>query len=66
MRAVRVPLQLTETQARALERSLLTNHGVVVPVTTHGKSHWLRVSAQLYNTLRDYQRLADAMAAIIG
>ena len=66
MRAVRVPLQLTETQARALERSLLTDHGVVVPVTTHGKSHWLRVSAQLYNTPRDYERLADAMAAIIG
>jgi isopenicillin-N epimerase len=66
MRVVRVPLQLTETQARALERSLLADHGVVVPVTMHGSSHWLRVSAQLYNTLRDYERLADAMTTVTG
>jgi isopenicillin-N epimerase len=58
-----VPLRdpLTEPEARALERRLLAEHGVVVPVTEHGGWRWLRLSAQLYNTLGDYERLADAL-----
>jgi hypothetical protein len=35
--------------------------GVVVPVTNLGGWRWLRVSAQLYNTLNDYERLAGAV-----
>jgi selenocysteine lyase/cysteine desulfurase len=34
---------------------------VVVPVTDHGGWQWLRLSAQLYNTPADYERLADAL-----
>jgi isopenicillin-N epimerase len=61
MRLVPLPAALTETEARALEARLLAEHGVVVPVTSHGGWRWLRVSAQLYNTLEDYERLAGAL-----
>jgi isopenicillin-N epimerase len=60
MRLVRLPRPLTEADARALERRLLADHRVVVPVTFHGGWQWLRLSAQLYNTPDDYERLADA------
>jgi isopenicillin-N epimerase len=62
MRLVRLPEVLDERGARALEDRLLEKHRVVVPVTNHGGWQWLRVSAQLYNTLADYERLADALA----
>jgi isopenicillin-N epimerase len=61
MRLVPLPRSLSESDARALERRLL-DLGVVVPVTFHGGWRWLRLSAQLYNTLSDYERLADALA----
>ncbi len=61
MRLVPLPTPLTEAQARALETRLLEEHGVVVPVTSHGGWRWLRLSAQLYNTLEDYERLAGAL-----
>jgi len=61
MRLVPLPAALTEADARALEHSLLAERGVVVPVTCHGGWRWLRVSAQLYNTLSDYERLAAAL-----
>jgi selenocysteine lyase/cysteine desulfurase len=61
MRLVPLPEPLTEVEARALETRLLDEHGVVVPVTSHGGWRWLRVSAQLYNMLQDCERLADAL-----
>jgi isopenicillin-N epimerase len=61
MRLVPLPAALSESDARALERRLLAEHAVVVPVTDHGGWRWLRVSAQLYNTLSDFERLADAL-----
>lgn len=61
MRLVPLPAPLTEAEARALERRLMADHGVVVPVTFLGGWRWLRLSAQLYNTLSDYERLADAL-----
>jgi isopenicillin-N epimerase len=63
MRLVPLPAPLTEAGARALESRLLEHHRVVVPVTSHGGWQWLRVSAQLYNTLADYERLADALVS---
>ncbi len=63
MRLVPLPAPLAESGARGLETLLLENHGVVVPATYHGGWRWLRVSAQLYNTLTDYERLADALRA---
>jgi isopenicillin-N epimerase len=61
MRLVALPGPLTDDQARALESRLLAEHRVVVPVTYHGGWRWLRLSAQLYNTPADYERLADAV-----
>jgi isopenicillin-N epimerase len=61
MRLVPLPAPLTEADARALETWLLAEHGIVVPVTNHGGWRWLRLSAQVYNTLADYERLADAL-----
>jgi isopenicillin-N epimerase len=62
MRLVQLPRELTEAGARALETRLLEEHGVVVPATYHGGWRWLRLSAQLYNTISDYERLAAALA----
>lgn len=61
MRLVPLPEPLTEAGARALETRLMEHYRVVVPATNHGGWRWLRVSAQLYNTLDDYERLADAL-----
>jgi isopenicillin-N epimerase len=63
LRLVQLPAPLAEADARALERRLLEQHGVVVPVTYHGGWRWLRLSAQLYNTIADYERLAGALTA---
>ncbi len=65
MRLVPLPRPLSESDARALERRLLDLR-VVVPVTYHGGWRWLRLSAQLYNSLSDYERLADSLAAGAG
>jgi isopenicillin-N epimerase len=65
MRLVALPQALSEGDARALERRLL-DLGVVVPVTDHGGWRWLRLSAQLYNTPGDYERLADSFAVRPG
>jgi isopenicillin-N epimerase len=64
MRLVPLLVPLSEAEARALERRLLAEHGVVVPVTCHGGWRWLRLSAQLYNSLSDYERLADALGRL--
>ncbi len=63
MRLVPLPRPLAEHHARALERRLL-DLGIVVPVTYHGGWRWLRLSAQLYNTIGDYERLADTLAVM--
>jgi len=61
MRLAGLPWQLTDAHAKELERRLLEQERVVVPVTSHAGAHWLRVSAQLYNSPGDYERLADAL-----
>ena len=65
MRLVRLPRPVEEADARELERRLLEDHRVVVPVTYHGGWQWIRLSAQLYNSPADYERLADALAQLI-
>jgi isopenicillin-N epimerase len=62
MQVVQLPRELTEAEARTLESELFDAYRVVVPVTFLGGYRWLRLSAQLYNTLDDYKRLADALA----
>ena len=63
MRLVPLAQTLDEQGARTLEDRLLRRHRIIVPVTNHGGWQWLRVSAQLYNTLEDYERLAEALLA---
>jgi isopenicillin-N epimerase len=63
MRLVPLPAPLTQPAAWELEHRLADNHGVIVPVTHHGGRSWIRASAQLYNTLADYERLAGALLA---
>ncbi|OJH40996.1 aminotransferase class V-fold PLP-dependent enzyme [Cystobacter ferrugineus] len=51
-----------------LQDKLLFNHGVEVPVVVWPRppQRHVRVSAQLYNSPADYQRLADALKAELG
>ena len=54
---------LPETDPRALHLRLFEVHGVEVPVHRFGGRVLLRVSAQLYNRIEDYERLVRALAA---
>lgn len=65
MRLARLPAVLGEPSARRLEDRLLAEYGVVVPVTCYDGWQWVRVSAQLYNTLGDYERLAVALGELL-
>lgn len=47
-----------------LQRRLLEEHRIEAPVMCLGDRQLVRVSAQLYNHLRQYQRLARALAVI--
>jgi len=65
IRLVLLPRELTEAEARTLETRLLDEYRIVVPVSYLGGWRWLRVSAQLYNTLTDYERLAAALCELL-
>ena len=44
-----------------LRATLLERHGVQVPVNAINGRYWTRVSAQIYNEMEDYERLAAAL-----
>jgi isopenicillin-N epimerase len=52
--------------ALALNDRLWREHGVEVPIIPFGGSLWVRISAQIYNEMSDYRRLADALQALRG
>ena len=52
------------TRALAL-RALLFDEGLDLPVTPFGGRAWLRLSAQVYNTLDDYAEAASIVARVI-
>ncbi len=66
MRLIQLPAPIATQDRREVERQLFEQHRIVVPVMYQyaGGPQWLRVSAQLYNTLSDYERLADALAEL--
>jgi isopenicillin-N epimerase len=64
MRLIQLPEPLGEFDAREIERGLQDECKVVVPITYHGGWQWLRVSAQLYNTIGDYERLANGLVRL--
>ena len=62
--ALPCPVQVEPTMqgVMGLRARLWEQHRVeVMPVTVHGRT-WIRISAQVYNELDDYRRLAEALA----
>jgi isopenicillin-N epimerase len=51
--------------ATAIRQALSHDHRIVVPVYVFVEKLWLRISAQIYNTTSDYQRLALACRALL-
>ncbi len=62
MAMVALPPHLSGDQDAAdrLRGSLWNEHRIDVPVISWYGSFWLRISAQIYNTMTDYERLARA------
>jgi isopenicillin-N epimerase len=50
-----------------LQDALLFDHGIEVPIVPwpHAGNRVLRVSAQLYNSIEDYEKLADALDVLL-
>lgn len=52
--------------ARAMElREALLAHGTDTPVSNLSGAPWLRISAQAYNDIADFERLADILAKVV-
>ena len=54
-------LGATLDEAAAARRYLLDEHQTEVPVFPFGERNWVRISAQVYNELGDYEALAEAL-----
>ena len=54
------PQDVRAKDAEHVRAILLDDFGVEVPVRQMGEQLWVRISAQIYNTLEDYERLAHA------
>ncbi len=52
-----------EERARELHARLRAEHAIQIPVRFWGGRLWLRLSAQIYNELEDFARLAEALEA---
>jgi isopenicillin-N epimerase len=66
MATVRLPATAPATVevARSLHDRLWHDHRIEAPVFPLAGGLWVRISAQIYNELADYQRLADAVIAM--
>jgi isopenicillin-N epimerase len=64
MAIVRLPGSLpgTPAAAQAVHDRLWQKYHIEVPVTSLAQTLWIRISAQIYNDLDDYQRLAAGVA----
>ena len=62
MSTVRLPLagEATDEQAFAIRRALRDEHRIDAAVIAFGGAFWMRLSAQAYNEMEDYERLAEA------
>ena len=65
LRVVTLPRPLDAGVARDVERRLLAEHGIEVPLTATDTTRWVRVSAQLYNDIGDYERLAKVLPDVL-
>jgi isopenicillin-N epimerase len=50
----------------ALNDRLRREHGIEVPIIAFADWLWVRVSAQIYNEIGDYERLAAALRPLVG
>jgi isopenicillin-N epimerase len=67
MALVRVPVAGAQTEERALAlRDRMLDAGTDVPIHANADAIWMRISAQAYNELDDYRRLADLVQTVIG
>jgi isopenicillin-N epimerase len=68
MRCVRLPggFEVSAESAHALRWRLYDAHKVQVPVRDREDGLWVRLSAQIYNEMADYERLGDAVTAELG
>ncbi len=66
MAAVRAPITgpATPEAAKAFQHRLLSEHCIEVPVIPFQDALWIRISAQLYNSVPQYERLSAAVLAI--
>jgi isopenicillin-N epimerase len=64
MATIRVPgvRDATQESAQALHDMLIDRDQVEVPVIAFAGALWARISAQIFNELADYERLAEAVA----
>lgn len=64
MATVRLPIadEPSGTRANALMRELSERHGIAAAVFALGNALWVRVAAQAYNEMADYERLAALFA----
>ncbi|MBV9522137.1 MAG: aminotransferase class V-fold PLP-dependent enzyme [Alphaproteobacteria bacterium] len=66
MGLVRLPLAGPVTSARALAlRQRFLDHETDAPLHAQAGGIWLRISAQAYNELADYEKLAEIAAAVL-
>jgi isopenicillin-N epimerase len=66
MAMIRLPVGSPATQERAVElRGHLLDAETDAPLHAQAGAIWLRISAQAYNELADYERLGDIVAAMI-
>lgn len=56
----------TEQAHRALHDELLYKHSIEIPTFLFGGKVWLRISAQIYNDMGDYEALVRALRSIGG
>ena len=61
--AIRLPDRLQRRDPRLLMKEWMTRHRVVVPLMPDGGVLWARISAQVYNDARDYERLISIVCS---
>lgn len=66
MAMIELPIAGPVSREGALETraTLLERHGVQVPINAIDNRYWARISAQIYNEIEDYERLATAVESM--
>jgi isopenicillin-N epimerase len=68
MATVRLPdtFRPTREEAERVHDRLLEQYRIEVPIIPMPNALWVRISAQIYNTMEDYARLARAVPALVS